>query len=656
MDPSATPLPDPATESPQNLGSQRRGLGHEGPPEFASSLRESQLVQRALFEGAGDHVLILEINPGEIPLIVDLNQAALEAHGYSREELLGQPVTILDPEMDQELGAERDRLIRKDPQRAFRARHRRKDGSLFEVEVRAHPVTVGDRLYSIAVERDLTSRLEAERALQESEQRLREAQALARIGHWEHHHVEGWTKWSEELHRIHQSDPASPPPSFGAFLESVHPEDRPAVQATYQNHLKGLGEVYSLEYRVVRADGQVRHIRSHCSTQFGPLGDPIRTFGTDQDVTERKLEAEARQALEAQLNHLQRMESVGRLAAGVAHDMNNVLAAILAVASQLRLKEGPEDASAQLILKACLRGRDMVKQLMDFSRKEVERREVVDLHDLLRTEAKLLGSTTLGRIVIELDLQADPSLVLGEATALSNALMNLSVNAIDAMPGGGRLRLRTRNGEEGRLEVLVEDTGTGMAREVADQAIEPFFTTKPRGKGTGLGLSIAYGVAKSHGGSLELASAPGRGTTVKISLPVSAERPSPGDSMELEPSPAGSFRVLFVDDDLLIRETAPLMLESKGHRVRVASGGREAMAALAGGLQVDVVVLDLNMPDMDGWATVDAIRLLYPLLPVIITTGFVDRESIDLLLKRGNLQVLAKPYALSEIQAAFAKI
>jgi PAS domain S-box-containing protein len=627
-----------------------------GQGQLESALRESALVQRALFEGAGDHVLVLEIQPGGVPLIVDMNEAALRAHGYSRAELLGQPITVLEPDMGPELGMERERILLEEPGSPFRGRHRRKDGSYFDVEIRAHQLSVNGRQFSVAIERDITDRLEAERALRESEQRLREAQALARIGHWEHHHQEGWTHWSSELYRIHGREPGTSPPSFEAYLSTIHPEDREAVKDAYEGLFRGEGDGRTLEFRVVLPGGAVSHFRSHCKTQFGPGGEPIRTFGTDQDITERVRESEARQALESQLQHLQRMESVGRLAGGVAHDMNNVLAAILAVATQLQQEGGEAEASAALILKACLRGREMVRNLLDFSRREAHRREVVDIHELLQSEVKLLACTTLGKVAISLDLQARQALVLGEASALSNALMNLCLNAIDAMPGGGELRLRTRNGEPGALEILVEDTGPGMPPDILNHAIEPFFTSKPKGKGTGLGLSIAYGIIKSHGGNLELESAPGAGTTVRIALPVSSMDEDSSRLLTAEPARPKALQVLFVDDDPLVRDTAPLMIRVGGHQVRVASSGRGALALLEAGLQVDVVVLDFNMPGMDGREVLDAIRVLRPLLPVIITSGFVDQESMVGLLKWENLQVMEKPYSLPEIQAAFARI
>ncbi|MBI4913438.1 MAG: response regulator [Acidobacteria bacterium] len=627
------------------------------PPEFAGAPEVEKEDSSAAVEGRGDSVLVLEITGRGLPVIADLNEAAARAHGYARSELLGQPITVIDPDMTPELGAERSRWLGEHPGRPMHVRHRRKDGSFFEVEVLAHQVEFGGRVFSVALERDTTERMREENAIRLREQRFREAQTLARLGHWEYHHKDGWTFWSEELHRIHEHDPRRPPPSYEAFLSIVHPEDRRSVQEAYDSHLAS-GSPYAIEYRLILPSGKVRHIRSHCRTEFEGPAMPLRTFGTDQDITERKEEAEARRALEQQLQHLQRLEVVGRLAGGVAHDMNNVLAAILAMATQLHQAGGAARGKAELILKACLRGRNLVKGLLDFSRKAPERQEILDLHEILTDEAELLSGTTLGRIQIVLDLQAEPSLILGDANAVANALMNLGVNAVDAMPGGGELALRTRSGAGGMIEILVEDSGQGMPPEVLDRAIEPFFTTKPSGKGTGLGLSAVFGTARAHGGNLEIQSEVGRGTRVILRLPAISEvEPSrAGNSIEPGGRPARAWRILLVDDDDLIRETAPAMLASAGHWVQAAASGRQALALLEAGLEVDAVVLDLNMPGMDGGEALGAIRALRPGLPVLMASGYLGHENLDPFLSLGKVQVLAKPYSLDEFHRTLERL
>ena len=230
-----------------------------------------------------------------------------------------------------------------------------------------------------------------------------------------------------------------------------------------------------------------------------------------------KARYEERRDLETQLQHTQRLESLGRLSGGIAHDMNNVLAAIMAVTSSLlaRREVDPESRNALgLVLKASERGRDLVKGLSQFVGKELESIAELNFNDLVQREVELLRHTTLSRVAFHLDLAPDLVPIQGDASHLGNALMNLCVNALDAMPDGGQLTFRTRNLAEGWMECQVVDTGAGMPPEVASRAVEPFFTTKAKGKGTGLGLSSVFGTVQSHQGTMAIESSPGRGTTI----------------------------------------------------------------------------------------------------------------------------------------------
>jgi CheY-like chemotaxis protein len=234
--------------------------------------------------------------------------------------------------------------------------------------------------------------------------------------------------------------------------------------------------------------------------------------------------------------------------------------------------------------------------------------------------------------------------------------MNLCVNALDAMPDGGTLTLRTRSLEDREVQLLVRDTGQGMPPEVIARAMEPFFTTKPIGKGTGLGLAMVFGTVQAHGGTLEIRSEVGKGTELEIRLPL-----APGAGLDpaglAAPAAArslGSLRVLLVDDDQLVRLTAPALIESQGHRVTVASGGFEALGLLEHGPGWDVVVLDLNMPDLDGLETLRRLRRLRPGLPVLLATGYADDQTRVSLGALGPLTILPKPYSIEDLQQALA--
>jgi signal transduction histidine kinase len=296
-----------------------------------------------------------------------------------------------------------------------------------------------------------------------------------------------------------------------------------------------------------------------------------------------------RERAEKDLQAAQKLDNLGSLAGGVAHDMNNVLAAILAIASANL--EGQPAGSAlhrafDTIAKAALRGGRMVKSLLNFARQTTAEDADVDLNGVIREVVQLLERTTLAKIDLVLDLEAQPGIIRGDASALAHAFMNLCVNAVDAMPDAGRLTLQTGNGE-GEVLVRVEDTGIGMTAEVLQKALDPFFTTKPVGKGTGLGLSMVYGIVKAHKGRLDLHSEPGRGTRVSLAFPISQGadpgRPDPAGALrapEADAGPAGS--VLLVDDDDFLRGPMQELLAALGHQAALAALGHQAALAASG--------------------------------------------------------------------------
>jgi PAS domain S-box-containing protein len=379
------------------------------------------------------------------------------------------------------------------------------------------------------------------------------------------------------------------------------------------------------------------------------------------DISERKRAEDERRQLEAQLHQSQKLESLGLLAGGVAHDINNVLAAILSLASAHRpgLAEGTPLAEAlETITRACIRGRDVVKGLLTFARQDLETSAQVDLNALAQELVRLLDHTTLKRIQLETDLQPGLPPIQGDPAALSHALMNLCVNAVDAMPGGGLLRIRTGRAAGNRVEIRVADTGQGMPPEVATRALEPFFTTKPVGKGTGLGLSMVYGTVKAHGGSLDLQTHPGKGTEVVLSFPGLAEAASVGSlAGPSEGAAQGTMprRVLLVDDDELVRMSVAPMLELDGCEVATAEHGGEALARFQAGESPDLVLLDLNMPGLSGAETLAGILAVRPTQAVLLCSGYSDQDVVSLLEGRPNVASIQKPFTMDELRQRFRR-
>jgi len=360
-------------------------------------------------------------------------------------------------------------------------------------------------------------------------------------------------------------------------------------------------------------------------------------------------------ALQAQLLQAQKMESLGSLAGGVAHDMNNVLGAILGMAST-QIEATPENTPAHralgTIIKAAERGGRVVRGLLSFARRSPAQEQEVNINDILREEVHLLERTTLAKVALELDLAPDLRAMRGDGSALNYALMNLCVNAVDAMPDQGKLILRTRNLDGDRIEVQVEDNGAGMPPEVLERALDPFFTTKADGKGTGLGLSLVYSTVKAHQGTLDIQSEPGKGTCVRLTFPALAGVPT-DDGLQVQSGPLRSavgLKVLLVDDDELIRSSMESVLEALGHTGILASSGEEALALLERGTTPDLVVLDMNMPGIGGAGTLPRIRARWPRLPVLLATGRADQAAQDLVDAHAVASLLSKPFSIREFQ------
>ncbi len=374
-----------------------------------------------------------------------------------------------------------------------------------------------------------------------------------------------------------------------------------------------------------------------------------------RDLTARKLAELSRQESESRFLHSQKMESLGSLAGGVAHDMNNVLGAILGLASAHIGKQpygSPLHQALDTICKATERGGKMVKSLLSFARQSPAEQRQLDLNAILRDQASLLERTTLATVHLQLDLEAGLRPILGDASALTHAFMNLCVNAVDAMPQNGTLTLRTRNVDTDWIEVVVEDTGTGMPKEVLEKALDPFFTTKEVGRGTGLGLSMVYSTVKAHRGQLEIQSEPGHGTRVMMRFPacaVEAQALEPSDSTEVS-VPLKALEVLLVDDDELIQVSTQMILATMGHSVNTAQSGEEALAKLEAGFEPDLVILDMNMPGLGGTGTLPRLRVLRPAVPVLLATGRTDQTALTLASSHAGVTLFPKPFGLRELQ------
>ena len=369
------------------------------------------------------------------------------------------------------------------------------------------------------------------------------------------------------------------------------------------------------------------------------------------DISERKRAEEERHKLEERLNRTNALEALGVLAAGVAHNLNNVLAVIMGTASMHDLlANDPVSRDFKIIDAACMRGRSIIRSLIQFAKPSIYNQSPCELHMLIREICTLLENTTLNRIKIVKIFAHEPLWIKGDAGSINHALLNLALNSLDAMPEKGTLTLRTTTLEGDWVELSIEDNGSGMTPEVMSHAFEPFFTTKEVGQGTGLGLSMAYGVMKAHGGTLEIASHPGQGTSVKLRFP---RIPAPvTNEIVNTPTPSlASMNVYLVGDDEDVRFLMPRILKQAGVlQVKTFPGGEAVLEALHSGEVPDLIILDQNMPGLNGIQTMERIRDQHPEMPILISSGQPGIADWDCF-KQPKFGVIPKPFTMEEILA-----
>jgi PAS domain S-box-containing protein len=448
------------------------------------------------------------------------------------------------------------------------------------------------------------------------------------------------------------------------WLETAHPENRPKVEEAFGALLEA-GEL-DIEYQVVRSDGAVRWVHNRCHIICEENGRPLRLDGIATDITERK-------SLEAQFLRAQRLESIGRLASGIAHDLNNILSPVLMGAQMLQMKSS--NAGDQRLLEVMLgnieRGADMVKQILLFARGIQGERIQLQPKHLIREIIKVLTDTFPKSVQVKSSIPEDPWLVLGDTTQIHQVLMNLCINARDAMPGGGTLSISTENlrldeiymrmnpeAKTGEYVLItVADTGEGIPQQLLSKIFDPFFTTKEQGKGTGLGLSTVQGIVKNHGGFINVYSEVGKGTEFKIYLPVAESPHAISEAVQTDWPMGNGELILVVDDEAAVRELAKNVLETFGYRALVASDGAEAMAIYAERRgEIELVVTDLMMPVMDGPATIRALQRLDPKVKIIAVSGLSGNGRMLEAAHAGVKSFLPKPYTADRFLKAIAEI
>ena len=620
---------------------------------MVQALRESEANSQFLFAHNPLPMWVFECDALQI---LQVNSAAVRHYGYELMDFLQMKATDLHPaeEGDKLLAAFQS--IPSEGQHAGQWRHRRKDGSIVDVEMFLHKIEYSGRDAALVVAQDITERKRAEEGRQKFFTLVENSRDFIAVADLRDN-VEYVNPAGRAILGIPDADSVKGTHS----VDFVMPEDLPLVYDTILPALQASGH-WEGELRFKHwqtgqplpmdfAGFQVKDLRTGAARFIATVS---------RDMTERR-------ALEQQLRHAQKFEAIGQLAGGIAHDFNNVIGAILGWSELGEDQAASSNATLEGYFKKihaqCDRVTALVRQLLAFARRQIlEPRSFTlnqTVHDVLNLLDKVIGKD----IEIKTGLAEDLSAVRADPTQIEQVLMNLCLNSRDAMPKGGRITIETRNAafsdedcrhtvglQPGRFaELCVIDTGTGMDAGTREKIFEPFFTTKGTGKGTGLGLATVYGIVKQHNGFIQVESKPGQGSTFRIFLPINETTPAGGLSHRVSddlPVRGGSETILLADDHDGICEMAQSVLEAKGYTVLLAHDGEEAVEVFAANCErISLVLLDVIMPRRSGPQVFSAIKVLKPGISILFTIGYSNETATLADLVERGVPVLSKPYS-----------
>jgi PAS domain S-box-containing protein len=528
-------------------------------------------------------------------------------------------------------------------------------------------------------------RVGAEARLRESEERLRLAVDSADVGFWDVDLIHDTLIWPARTKAMFGISP-DVPVTMQDFYEGLHPAEREATSAAYTAATDPEQRaLYDVNYRTVgKEDGIIRWVEAKGRGVFDAQGRCLRVAGTAVQITARKEAEEALRELNATLEtriatavaereevlealrQSQKMEAMGQLTGGVAHDFNNLLTPIVGSLDLLQRKGLGGEREQRLIagaVQSAERAKTLVQRLLAFARRQPLKSMAIDVPKLVSGMGDLVSSTIGPQIKVVVEAPDDLPPALADPNQLEMAILNLAVNARDAMPDGGTLRITAgresiRSGHRSKLRMghyiclSVADTGAGMDAETLARAVEPFFSTKGIGKGTGLGLSMVHGLASQLGGAITIQSQPGLGTNVELWLPQSSAVADEETPLGDEPaSQVGSGTALLVDDEELVRMSTSDMLSDLGYTVIEAVSGEEAMYLIEAGTHFDLLVTDHLMPGMTGTDLIQAVRSAEPGTPVLLVSGYAENASID-----PGIPRLTKPFRKDELASSLASL
>jgi PAS domain S-box-containing protein len=621
-----------------------------------------QKLIKISIEGAAD--LIQWADPtGRIFFV---NQATCKRTGYTREELFDLSIWDIDPMLSEETWPQRWQELKAAGHITHESHHRTKAGDLYPVEVSVSYVEQDGKEYSFASARDVSRWKEAEESLRESEDRNRvlvDTTSDLIFSYDASLHLTGINRAAAQLLGGRPVEQV-----LGRHISQLRlPEETWRRWESRCLEVINSGKVVSQpSLSVELGNGKTLVLETDLWPVLSADGKVVGVCGVSRDITERAKAEEALKERDEQLRQAQKMEAVGQLAGGIAHDFNNVLTTIIGYSDLILADPGHDDTlreDVREIKVAAERASTLTRQILAFSRRQTLQPEVVCLNDVLAGVQHLLARTLGEDVELVFAPSVDLGLVEVDAHQLEQVLLNLALNARDAMPGGGRLTLETANVQIDKayarrhegikpgdyIMLAVSDTGEGMNEEVRSHLFEPFFTTKEQGKGTGLGLATVYGTVKQSGGSIFAYSEPGRGTTFRIYLPrVDKLRTKLSESRVKSRSFHGTESVFVVEDEEGVRELVRRALEQHGYAVEVAQTGDEAALAILGEAdpRMDMLLTDVVLPgSLQGNEPAKEVLSVYPTLPVLYMSGYTRNAIVHSGSLDDGVNYLEKPFA-----------
>lgn len=627
-----------------------------------ASLKEEAIQRRMLVEQSTDGIVVLTVD-GKV---YEANQKYADMLGYTLDEVHQLYLWDWDKNFSSEALLQMAKEVNETGDH-FESRHTRKDGTVFDVEISTNGTICGERKLIFCVCRDISERKRYEEQLRESKEQL-----SAFIDNFRgiayQVHIDSIISFKPFLFRgAVEKITGYSSHEFSNNLswnDLIHPDDIENLSSLRNNFLIDKSYIAEIEYRIINRNKSIRWVRD--VAQIVKIQNENVIHGTIFDITERKLAEEANEKLEEHIRHSQKLEAIGNLAGGVAHDFNNILSIIMGYNDIARGELPPDSKTADKlkhINTACIRARDIIKQLLTFSKKVGPKRQPVNIDYIIQETISLLHSTLPPNIQLEFTSSEDNLMVLADPTQMHQVMMNLCVNATQAMEkmsgviklSSEKVTLNNDSSAEFRdmsqgdyIKVTVNDSGSGISEDIIERIFEPYFTTRETGKGSGMGLAVVHGIIENHGGAITVKSEPGKGSCFTFVIPVFKNAVSILQPT-LKITPSGAETVLFVDDEIDIVKITQCVLEEQGFKVIATTNPQEALDIFKSRPeQFDIVVTDMAMPYMTGDILFSNIKKIRPEIPVVLCTGHSSQIDEQKAIDMGLSAYILKPLSRGE--------